>query len=131
MSAIGRFNCIAISLWSFLSSAIVWFMLSVSLSVFPQSLCRSASMTTVPLRSSIFWTKTDFFNEFNTDSGKFKIFVLLSPNLNNLLKCPRREMKILKFSRWFSQYASLPYGCSAVQWCMFGSHYFTTEIPYS
>ena len=61
-----------------------------------QSLCKSALMTTFPLRSRIFWIKSDFFNEFNADSDKFKIFVLLSPILNNLLKCPRREMKIIK-----------------------------------
>ena len=54
---------------------------------FSQSLCKSASMTTFPLRSMIFWIKSYFFNEFNADSDKFKIFVLLSPILSNLLKC--------------------------------------------
>ena len=54
---------------------------------FSQSLCKSASMTTFPLRSTIFWIKSYFFNEFNADSDKFKIFVLLSPILSNLLKC--------------------------------------------
>ena len=89
---------LSISLWSFLLSATIWFMLSVSLSIFLQSSCRSASMTTFPLRSRIFWTNPDFFNEFNADFDKFKIFLLLSPVLNNPLKCARREMKILKFS---------------------------------
>ena len=43
--------------------------------------------------------KSDCFNEFNADSDKFKIFALLSPILKNIPKCPRREMKILKFRR--------------------------------
>ena len=89
---------ISISLWRFLLSATIWFTLSVSLSIFLQSSCRSASMTTFPLRSRIFWTNSDFFNEFNVDFDKFKIFLLLSPVLYNPLKCQRREMKILKFS---------------------------------
>ena len=84
---------------SFLFSATIWFILSISLSIFSESLCRSASTVPFLLKSRVFRTTSDFFNEFNADLDKFKIFLLLSPILNNLLTCPRREMKILKFNR--------------------------------
>ena len=102
----------------------------LSLSVFSQSLCKSALMTTFPLRSRIFWIKSHFFNEFNADSDKFKIFVLLSPILNNLLKCRRREMKILKFNRSFCQFTSLPYGCSAQKWLIVKQEKLSTLISF-
>ena len=70
-----------------------------SFNFFCRVLCTPISMTAFPLRSRIFWTKSDFFNGFNADSDKFKIFVLLSHILNNLLKHLDTEMKILRFSR--------------------------------
>lgn len=49
--------------------------------------------------SRIFLTKSHFSYEFSPNSDRFRVFVLLSPILINLLMCPRREIKTLNFSR--------------------------------
>ena len=49
--------------------------------------------------SRIFLTKSHFSYEFSPNSDRFRVFVLLSPILINLLMCPGREIKTLNFSR--------------------------------
>ena len=75
------FFVITSSLVSFLFSNKIWSIYPVSLCIWSDSLCKSVSTITFPFRSSIFCTKSDFFSEFNADSERFKILVLLSPIL--------------------------------------------------
>ena len=63
------------------------------------------------LRSGIFWTKSHLSNEFSADSNRFRMFVLLWPILINRLECPRREIRISNFSRYFCQLTCLPFRC--------------------
>ena len=65
------------SLWRFLFSAAIWLMLSVSFLFFLQSVFNSTSTKTFSLKSRVFWIKYHFFNKFNVDSDRLRIFLLL------------------------------------------------------
>ena len=65
------FFVITSSLVSFLFSAEIWSIASVSLCIWSDTLYKSESTITFPFRSSIFYTRSDFFNEFNADSEIF------------------------------------------------------------
>ena len=85
------------SLLSFLFSIEIWSIVFISLDIWPDSLCKSASAITFSFRSNIFWLILTYWVNLMLILKDLKYWHYFQPFWLDLLMCQHRETMNLKF----------------------------------